>query len=318
MKVLDAHFDLLSLIAHRRNQGKTHVFEKELYPQLKAGHVKILVASLFLEGHQLQDPFYYAMEQIGCFYEELRESPELMMLIKSKDDLKECLATDKIGFLLSFEGAEPLKRPRDLVLFYELGVRFMGLTWSRRNAYADGCDYDAGLRKGGLSKLGLQLLEEAKKLGVIPDASHLSQESFEDLINLDMPFVSSHSNAYSLTPIPRSILDKDLDLLKDRDYCLGVNAAHFILTRDGETSSIADFVAHTDYLIKKLGPDKVGLGLDLCDCLDHFDGAMSGADILAHHGELPALTQALVQHFGQEMAEKIAFDNWYNFLMRHL
>lgn len=319
MKVFDAHFDLLSLIAYKRNRGKTHVFKEELYPHLEKGKVKLLIASLFLEGEQLHDPFYSAMEQIGCLYEELRETPELMMLVKSKEDLEECLSSDKIGILLSFEGAEPLYRPRDLILFYELGVRLMGLTWSRRNIYADGCDFDGNLKKGGLSKLGFELIEEANMLGIIVDASHLSQESFEDVMNLKIPLIASHSNAYSLTPTNRCIKDEDLEILRDREFCLGVNGAHFIITRDGKASSPEDYVAHVAYLLKKLGPDKVGLGLDLCDCLEHFSGPTPGReDVIPTHSELPELIQLLREELGDEQAEKVAFSNWVSFFRKHL
>lgn len=319
MKVFDAHFDLLGLVALRRNQGKTHVFKEEFYPHLKKGRVKFLIASLFLEGDQLNDPFYSAMEQIGSLHEELRESPELIMLIKTKEDLSLCLNSDKIGILLSFEGAEPLKKTRDLILFHALGVRLLGLSWSRRNIYADGCDFEGNLKKGGLSKLGFELIELARELGIIIDASHLSQESFEDVLKLDIPFIASHSNAYTLTPSPRCILDKDLDILRDRDFCLGINGAHFILTRDKKTSSMEDYLAHLDYMIQKLGPDKVGIGLDLCDYLEHFGGPTPGEeDVIPTHSELPQLIEKIQAHFGKEQAEKIAMNNWLNFFKKHL
>ena len=319
MKVFDAHFDFLGLIALRRNQGKTHVFKEEFYPHLKKGKVKFLIASLFLEGDQLNDPFYYAMEQIGSLYEELRESPELIMLIKTTEDLTACLNSDKIGILLSFEGAEPLRKPRDLTLFYALGVRLLGLSWSRRNIYADGCDFHDDLKKGGLSKLGFELIEYASKLGVIIDVSHLSQESFEDVLKLGIPFIASHSNAHTLTPSPRCILDKDLEILRNRDFCLGINGAHFILTRDKKTSSMEDYLAHLDYMVQKLGPDKVGIGLDLCDCLEHFGEPTPGEeDVIPIHSELPQLIEKIEERFGKEQAEKIAMDNWLNFFMKHL
>ncbi|NLY36911.1 MAG: hypothetical protein GX046_06730 [Tissierellia bacterium] len=317
--LFDAHFDLLSEISFKRNQGKTHVFKEDFYPILRDGGVKILIASIYLGDHQLKHPFYYAMEQIGCLHEELRESPELIMLIRTKEDLVQCKASDKIGILLSFEGAEPLLKPRDLYVFHELGVRLLGLSWSRRNIYADGCDYSGDAKKGGLSSAGHELMAYAKKLGIIADVSHLSDEGLEDIMALDVPFIASHSNAHSLTPTPRSLKDKYLDVLKEKDFALGVNGAHFIITRDGKTSSAEDFKAHVAYLTEKLGEDKVGIGLDLCNCLSVFGRSdHSEPEVISHHGESQELLKALEDELGPEITKKIAFDNWYNFFYRHL
>lgn len=317
--LFDAHFDVLSEISFQRNQGKTHVFKEEFYPLMKQGGVKIFIASIYLQEYQLKQPFYYAMEQIGCLYEELRESPELIMLIRSKKDLELCKASDKIGIILSFEGAEPLLKPRDLYVFYELGVRLLGLSWSRRNIYADGCDYKGQAKKGGLSLNGLKLMDYAKQLGILADVSHLSDEGLEDIIELGQPFIASHSNAHSLTPTPRSLKDEYLHILREKDFALGVNGAHFIITRDGKTSTAQDFVAHVDYLIEKLGEDKVGIGLDLCQCLGVFGrGPASEAEVIPHHGEAQELLGALEEKLGPEITRKVAFDNWYNFFYRHL
>ncbi len=317
--IFDAHFDLLSDISHKRNQGRKQVFESDFYDKLKTGGVKYLIASIFLEKHQLNNPFYYAMEQIGYLYQEIRESPELLMLIKSKKDLEACKNSKKIGLILSFEGAEPLLKAQDLYTFYELGVRLLGLSWSRRNIYADGCDYREGNKKGGLTSKGFELVEIARSLGMPIDVSHLSDEGLEDIIALDIPFVASHSNANSITPTPRSLKDKYLDLLKDRDFMLGVNGAHFIITRDGVNADFQDFAVHTDYLIKKLGEDKVGIGLDLCNCLSVFAPADSSkGDVIYDHSSAQELILHLEKTLGSQINEKVAWKNWYNFMMRHL
>ncbi|NLY72446.1 MAG: hypothetical protein GX079_01960 [Tissierellia bacterium] len=318
-RIFDAHFDFLSEITSQRNMGNTKVFEKDFYPNLKKGGIKFIVASIYLQDHLLRNPFYHAMEQIGYLHEELRESPELISLIRTKEDLESCLASDKIGIILSFEGTEPLLKPQDLYTFYELGVRLMGLTWSRRNIYADGCDFTEGLKKGGLSKKGFELIDVAKKLGVIIDISHLSDEGLEDLLELDIPLIASHSNAYSLTPTPRNLKDRYLDKLSKKDFFLGVNGAQFIITRDGKSSSPEDYRAHTKYLVNKLGPDKVGFGLDLCDCLNVFSSPNAvPTDVIGDHSQAQELIECLEEEFEPALVEKLALTNLYDFLKKHL
>ena len=317
--IFDAHFDLLSDISFRRNQGQKKVFQEVFYDKLKEGGVKYLIAAIYLENHQLQDPFYQAQKQIGHLYQELEESPELIMLIEDKDDLEACKNSDKIGIILSLEGAEPLLEPQDLYIFHRLGVRLLGLSWSRRNIYADGCDYKEGLKKGGLSKRGYELIDVAKSLGILIDISHLSDEGLEDLLEMDIPLLASHSNAHSITATPRNIKDSYLEKLKDKDFMLGVNGAHFIITRDGVKADFDDYKAHVDYLREKLGPDKVGIGLDLCNCLGIFASEdIKSGDVIYDHSTARELLDHQIVDMNPAQAQDFAWRNWYNFIRRHL
>ena len=87
-------------------------------------------------------------------------------------DLDAVESGERIGLLLSLEGVECFgveTWPADV--FHALGVRMAGLTWNRRNAFADG----AAEEGGGLSRLGRELVDRLVSLGVILDLAHASR-----------------------------------------------------------------------------------------------------------------------------------------------
>jgi membrane dipeptidase len=106
----------------------------------------------------------HALDQIAMLHCEMEESKGLFFLCRNASEVRKTVEEGRTALLLSFEGAEPLGN--DLLLlrsFYELGVRFVGLTWSRRNYAADGCHFQPVPEgtPGGLTAFGVQLLEEA-------------------------------------------------------------------------------------------------------------------------------------------------------------
>ena len=167
------------------------------YPAFQKGGVTGIVASIFVDSQYLPyGALSVAMEQISALHCEIEETPDLLMLCTSADDFLRAAETGKIGFLLSFEGAEPVSSCLLLHGFYAAGVRGLGLAWSRRNAAADGCDFSGSLKKGGLTEFGRELVKEAEDLHMILDLSHLSDEGVEDVLSItSCPVIASHSNS---------------------------------------------------------------------------------------------------------------------------
>ena len=80
--------------------------------------------------------------------------------------------------MLSLEGVEQFGYETwPAETFWELGMRMAGLTWNRRNPFADGAAED-----GGLSRLGRALVDELVGLGVILDLAHASPATFDEII----------------------------------------------------------------------------------------------------------------------------------------
>jgi membrane dipeptidase len=238
-----------------------------------------------------------------------------LRLVRTADELEGCLREGIIAAILHFEGAENLgPEPGALEELYEVGLRSLGLVWSRPNDYAHGVPFrfpsspDTGL---GLSGAGRELVGECNRLGVLIDLSHINERGFWDVAELsEAPLVATHSNAHALCPASRNLTDRQLDAIRDSDGMVGVNFAVAFLREDGgesEDTPLETVVRHVDYLVERVGIDRVGFGSD-------FDGAKVPKELGDVSG-MPELLAALrAGGYDEKALEKLAHGNWIRVL----
>src|SRR6202023_3234991 len=106
----------------------------------------------------------------------------------------------KIAALLGIEGGHAIEDSlRLLRRFYDEGVRYMTLTHSNSNHWADSSG-DSNQPNNGLSAFGKEVVAEMNRLGMIVDISHVADKTFWDVIEISKaPIIASHSSARSLT-----------------------------------------------------------------------------------------------------------------------
>jgi membrane dipeptidase len=243
------------------------------------------------------------------------ESGSRLEIVTTAGEIETCLQESKIAAILHFEGAENLgEDPGSLEEMYEKGLRSLGLVWSRPNAYAHGVPFkfpsspDTG---PGLTEAGKSLVRECNRLGVLVDLSHLNERGFWDVARMtEAPLVATHSNAHTLCPASRNLTDEQLDAIRDSDGMVGVNFAVAFLREDGgesEDTPLETVVRHVDYLVERVGIDRVGFGSD-------FDGAKVPKGIGDVSG-LPNLLASLHDAGYDEAAlRKLAHGNWIRVL----
>jgi membrane dipeptidase len=305
--VIDGHFDLLMDVQIQREQGRTKVIETDYFPRFVEGGVNVIVASLFVDSSFLPEMgLRKALGQISALYEEVNESPDKLMICFSGEDMNIAKQSNKIGFLLSLEGAEPIGTDLSLLrVFFELGVRNLGLVWSRRNAVGDGSFFyptKEGM-KGGLSSFGVKVIEEAERLGITIDVSHLNDEGFWDVIDITTrPVIASHSNARSICATMRNLTEEQIKAIATTSGVIGVNAASMLVGDDDESSTLEQLMNHIDHLISVAGIQHVGLGLDLCeDFMKYVSPDVLASfprkpfDVVSGHQSIPQLVEGLVK-----------------------
>ena len=243
------------------------------------------------------------------------QSGDGLRIVRTADELEGCLREGIIAAILHFEGAENLgPDPGALEELYEVGLRSLGLVWSRPNDYAHGVPFrfpsspDTG---PGLSGAGRELVGECNRLGVLIDLSHINERGFWDVAEIsDAPLVATHSNAHALCPASRNLTDRQLDAIRDSDGMVGVNFAVAFLREDGGEAvdtPLETVVRHVDYLVERVGIDRVGLGSD-------FDGAKVPKELGDVSG-LPVLLAALrAGGYDEKALEKLAHGNWIRVL----
>jgi membrane dipeptidase len=243
------------------------------------------------------------------------ESEGGLRVVRSAQEIKNCLERGELAAILHFEGAENLgPDPDALEELYEVGLRSLGLVWSRPNTYAHGVPFrfpsspDTG---PGLTGAGKELVRECNRLGVLIDLSHLNEQGFWDVAGLsEAPLVATHSNAHAICPASRNLTDRQLDAIRDSDGMVGVNFAVAFLREDGgesEDTPLEMVVRHVDYLVERVGIDRVGWGSD-------FDGAKVPKELGDVSG-LPKLLAALrAGGYDEAALKKLANGNWIKVL----
>lgn len=127
---------------------------------------------------------------------------------------------------LSIENAWPLGEDVALLqAFHALGVRLSGFAHFKNNQFADSST-DAE-KWGGLSPLGIRLLAEMNRLGVVPDLSHSSDKALDDALRLSKtPIILSHSGCKAKFDHPRNIDDAHLRALADHGGVIQINSVY--------------------------------------------------------------------------------------------
>jgi membrane dipeptidase len=331
--IADAHVDLLLELAHReRRLGESDVFASTWLPLLEQGGVGLQVCPVYVDiVVQPEGSLREALSQVASFHRALRENPGRVMQVTTAADLDAVEAGERIGLMLSLEGVEPFgveTWPADL--FHALGVRMAGLTWNRRNAFADG----AAEEGGGLSRLGRELVDRLVSLGVILDLAHASRGLFAEVLERveGAPLLYSHGACRAVYDTPRNLDDHQLRALADAGGVLGLMLHPVAIGPDRRT--LDGVVDHLEHAVSVMGADRVCLGGDFTKRLweamppppETRDGLMPpgltpglGIEGLTGSGHYPALLERLVARgWGEADVAAVTSGNLLRFLRASL
>jgi membrane dipeptidase len=246
---------------------------------------------------------------LDAFYRELDLNKDKLVLALNSKDILKAKKDGKVSAFLSLEGGEPLLGSlAALRMFYKLGVRAMGLTWSLRNELGNGCNEKKPT--GGLSDFGFSVVNEMNRLGMIVDVSHLNDEGFWDVVEINQgPFIASHSNCRALCNISRNLSDDMIIALAKKGGVIGMNFLPFFLVPreeilSGKKATTKDVLNHINHIVELVGCDHIGLGSD-------FDGINSTPIGLENSSKIPNITKELYTFgYSDEEIQKILGGNF--------
>jgi membrane dipeptidase len=158
----------------------------------------------------------HSFDLIDSVYEQAAHHPGRMMMAYSTDDIERAHRQHKMATLMGIEGGHSIENDMHLLRdFYRLGVRYMTLSWSNTNEWADSSgdiDDPKVQHHNGLTNFGKQVVLEMNRLGMMVDISHVADKTFWDVIAATKaPVIASHSSARALVNAPRNMTD---DMLK--------------------------------------------------------------------------------------------------------
>jgi len=160
------------------------------------------------QGHFAQHTF----DLIDSVYEQAARHPDRMMMAFSVADIERAHKEHKLAALMGIEGGHSIENDMHLLRdYYRLGVRYMTLSWSNTNEWADSSgdiDDPKVQHHNGLTDFGKQVVLEMNRLGMMVDISHVADKTFWDAIaTTKAPLIASHSSARALVDAPRNMTD---------------------------------------------------------------------------------------------------------------
>ena len=331
--IADAHVDLLMELAYReRRLGETDVFARTWLPLLERGGVGLQVCPIYVDVVvQPEGSLREALSMVAAFQRAVRENGGRVLQVTSAADLDSVQAGERIGLVLALEGVECFgveTWPADV--FHALGVRMAGLTWNRRNAFADGAAEDGG----SLSRLGRELVDRLVSLGVILDLAHSSRGMFTEILEraAGAPVLCSHGGCRSVYDTPRNLDDDQLRALADAGGIFGLMLHPIAIGPEQRT--IDGVVDHLQHAVSVMGPERVCLGGDFTRRLweamppppEPKDGLMPpgltpglGIEGLVGSEDYPALLEGLDRRgWGAEEVAAVTSGNLLRFLRSSL
>jgi membrane dipeptidase len=136
--------------------------------------------------------------------------PDKFAAAFSPDDVEKNFTKGLISLPMGMENGAPLISLSDIGYFYERGIRYVTLTHGKNNHICDS-SYDKERRWHGLSPYGKEVVAEMNDLGMMIDISHVSDETFYQVIELTKaPVIATHSSCRAFTPGWERNMDDDM------------------------------------------------------------------------------------------------------------
>ncbi|MGA2921062.1 MAG: dipeptidase [Candidatus Sulfotelmatobacter sp.] len=191
---------------------------------LGAEFFSIWVDPVTNQGHFAQHTF----DLIDSVYEQAAHHPDRMMMAFAVSDIERAHREHKLAALMGIEGGHSIENDMHLLRdYYRLGVRYMTLSWSNTNEWADssGDINDPKMQHhNGLTDFGKQVVLEMNRLGMMVDISHVADKTFWDAIaTTKAPLIASHSSARALVDAPRNMTDDMLRAVAKNGGVVQVN-----------------------------------------------------------------------------------------------
>lgn len=240
--------------------------------KMETSHYLLQNFAVFFDKSNWDNLYQEALLRIAFFQEELKKNEDRIRQVTSYNEILQNEREGVMSALLTLEGGEILDgNVNNLSVFHKKGVRMITLTWNYDNELGH-CHFDTEGK--GLTKLGMEVVEQMEALHMIPDVSHGSDALFYDVCKIaKKPFAASHSNSRSVYDRSRNMKDDMIRALADRGGVIGMNFfAGFTSARSREDGMcyLEDILQHMKHVRNVGGIECLALGSD-------FDGI--GTDV---------------------------------------
>lgn len=336
-----ADFDFNNTRSEPDGKGGTSPMHTD-FPRLAQGKVGAQFWSVYVDaGLPEPEAVVATLQQIDVTKRLIARYPDKLALSLTADDVERAMKQGRIASLLGMEGGHSIDGSLAVLRqMYDLGARYMTLTHSKNNGWADSSS--VAPEHDGLTDFGRDVVREMQRIGMLVDLSHTSEATQMDALDVaKAPVIFSHSGAFAVDQHNRNVSDAVLRRLKDNGGMIMAVALPSYLSegrrqwgalREGEKkrleslwpakpdevtkglatwdaanpepkAAVSDVADHIDHIRQVAGIDHIGLGGD-------YDGMDTGPVGMEDVAGYPALFVELARRgYSQADLEKIASRN---------
>ncbi len=312
-------------------------------PRLRAGGVggqfwSVYIPSSFTNGEGVKA----VLEQIDIAHRLIKGYPKDLELALTADDIERIHRKGRIASLIGMEGGHSIGNSlAALRMTYALGARYMTLTHTKNNDWADASTDKP--QHNGLTPFGEDVVREMNRIGMLVDLSHVSDDTARHALRITKaPVIFSHSCARAVCNHPRNVPDDILKLVAENKGIVMVNYVPGYLTESirkhwdlmdveeerlkklypndpakvdagidewkkqnppARPVTLSDVADHIDHIRKTIGADYIGIGADY----EGFSHPPVGLEDVSTYPNL--LAELLRRGYSKEEVKKIAGKN---------
>ena len=294
---MDTHNDILTASIEKKVsmddnlKGKTH---SDLQ-RWKEGGLDVQLFSVWCDGEK-PEPYQFANREMDILDAIIQKNPTKIALTRNTYELKQAVKAGKLAAMFGVEGGHMIENSLEkLDQLFARGARYMTLTWNNSTSWATSA-WDEASKKDSLAKthkgltdFGKQVVKRMNELGMVVDLSHVGEQTFWDAIaTTTKPVIASHSNAWSLCPVPRNLKDDQILAMGKNGGVISLNFfsgfvdsnyrkkdARFQLAHKAEIDSLKATGMQTEYAVTMVTEKYAEEALDarptLEQLLEHLD-----------------------------------------------
>ena len=307
------------------------------FPEMHRGDIGLCTATLIaryskpkstLPGWSSPEQAWAQIQGQLAWYKEMERQGHLRSILTG-DQVEKHVADwihhdpefKPIGYVLSLEGADSVVSPDHLEILFKQGLRAIGLSHYGMGVHAAGTDSESKL-----TPKGRDLIKKVQDLGIILDATHLSDKSFYDAMErFSGPVWASHHLCRTITPHNRQLNDDQIKTLIERNAVIGMALDAWMIipnwirgysTPKNKRLKLDNLVDHVCHIAWLAGDTKnIMIGSDLDGAFGYEQTPQEVKSI----ADLQKLGDALTKrNFTDEDIEGIFYKNGVEFLKRNL
>ena len=232
-------------------------WSEEIFKQMNSTGLAAVHATI-----AYHEDFRQTIDNIIEWNSLFNEFNDLIVHGLNSNDIRTAHKAGKTAIIFGFQNCSPIENDIGLVeVCYNLGVRFMQLSYNNQSLLASGC-YEKN--DSGITRMGKEVIKEMNRVGLIIDMSHSAAKSTLESIEIsEKPIAITHANPFFWHPAIRNKKNDVLKSLGESEGMLGFSIYPHHL-KDKSECMLEEFCVMIAKTAEMIGVESIGFGSDLC------------------------------------------------------